>query len=56
MTDVRVPLPKPEVKGEGRVQYRCAECGEMFDPEDGVIVADRSYHVPHAPQEPPNGR
>ena len=55
MTDVLVPIPKPEVRGEGRVLYRCATCGEQMPPEDAVIVADNSYHPDHAP-EGPDGR
>lgn len=49
-------LPKPEVKGVGHIQYRCASCGELMDPEDALIVAERSYHRAHAPQEPQDGR
>ena len=44
-------LPKPEVRGEGRVQYRCASCETLMDPESAVIVADLSYHPEHAPEE-----
>ena len=56
MTDVRVDLPKPEIRGEGRVLYRCASCGEQMEPEDAVIRNDRSYHPEHAPREDPDGR
>lgn len=52
MTDVRVQLPKPEIRGVGRVLYRCAECGELMEPETAVVVADRSYHVDHQPETP----
>lgn len=43
-------LPKPELRGVGKVLYRCADCGEMMEPETSVIVADRSYHPDHAPE------
>lgn len=46
-----VDLPKPEIRGEGLVLYRCAECGETMGPSDAVIVADRSYHPDHAPED-----
>jgi hypothetical protein len=46
---------KPEVRGSGRVLYRCAECGEQMEPDAAVIVADNSYHIEHAP-ETPDGR
>lgn len=49
-------LPKPEVKGFGTVRYRCAGCGDLMDPEDAVMVADRSYHPEHAPKEDDDGR
>ena len=52
MTDIRVQLPKPEIKGVGHVRYRCASCGELMEPRDAVIVADRSYHPSHAPEDP----
>ena len=52
MTDVRLPIPKPEVRGEGRVLYRCADCGELMEPDQSVIVADKSYHPDHAPESP----
>jgi len=45
-------LPKPEVKGVGRVLYRCAACGEMMEPEASVIVANLSYHPEHTPENP----
>lgn len=51
MSDVKVSLPKPEVKGVGRIQYRCASCGDLMDPEDAVIVNDKSYHLAHAPED-----
>lgn len=43
-------LPKPEIRGEGRVLYRCASCGELMEPEKAVIVADLSYHPDHTPE------
>lgn len=43
-------LPKPEIRGIGRVLYRCATCGEQMEPEAAVIVAGKSYHVAHAPE------
>lgn len=49
MVNVRVSLPKPEIRGVGHVWYRCATCGELMEPADAVIVADRSYHPDHAP-------
>jgi DNA-directed RNA polymerase subunit RPC12/RpoP len=42
--------PKPEVRGTGRVLYRCAECGEQMEPDAAVIVADKSYHPEHTPE------
>jgi hypothetical protein len=48
-------LPKPEIRGEGRVLYRCADCGEMMEPEEAVIIADLSYHLDHTPENN-NGR
>ena len=42
--------PKPEVRGSGRVLYRCADCGEHMEPDAAVIVADKSYHPEHAPE------
>ena len=52
MSDVRVALPKPEIRGVGRVQYRCAACGQLMEPEDSVIADGRSYHPEHAPELP----
>jgi hypothetical protein len=43
-------LPKPEIRGVGKVLYRCADCGEMMEPADAVIVNDLSYHLDHAPE------
>lgn len=43
-------LPKPEVRGEGRIQYRCADCGDLMEPDDAVLVNDKSYHPDHAPE------
>lgn len=48
-------LPKPEIRGIGRVQYRCADCGELMEPEAAVIVHDRSYHTEHAPESNDDG-
>ena len=49
-------LPKPEIRGEGRVRYRCADCDELMEPEEAVLVEGRSYHPAHAPQEIVDGR
>ena len=43
-------LPKPELRGVGKVQYRCAFCGELMEPEEAVMVADLSYHSDHVPE------
>lgn len=43
-------LPKPEIRGVGHVQYRCAGCGGLMDPEQAVIVNDLSYHPEHTPE------
>lgn len=43
-------VPKPKVDGVGKVMYRCATCGEQMEPEAAVIVADKSYHPEHAPE------
>lgn len=56
MADVRVALPKPEIKGIGHVLYRCAGCGELMEPTDAVIVADRSYHPAHLPENDTDAR
>lgn len=40
-------LPKPEVKGIGHVQYRCADCGDLMEPDEAVIHDGRSYHRTH---------
>ena len=50
MTDVRVELPKPEIRGVGHILYRCAACGDLMEPELAVIVQDRSYHPDHSPE------
>jgi hypothetical protein len=55
MTDSKVQLPKPEIRGVGHVRYRCAKCGEMMEPTEAVIVNQLSYHKDHAP-EMTNGR
>lgn len=47
-----VQLPKPDIRGTGRIQYRCAYCGELMEPEGAVLVAERSYHPHHAPEKP----
>jgi hypothetical protein len=54
MADDRVQLPKPELRGVGHIQYRCADCGELMAPEAAVIVDGRSYHPDHT-QEAPDG-
>lgn len=43
-------LPKPEVRGIGKVLYRCADCDELMEPEAAVIVANLSYHPNHVPE------
>ena len=48
-------LPKSEVRGVGRVTYRCAGCGESLEPEDAMVVDGHSYHPDHLP-EPDDGR
>lgn len=48
MSDTRTA--KPEIRGEGRVLYRCADCGDYMEPDAAVIVADKSYHPEHAPE------
>ena len=50
MTDVRLDLPKPEIRGTGEVLYRCAACDELMPPAAAVIVNDRSYHIEHPPE------
>lgn len=50
MTDVRLDLPKPEIRGTGEVLYRCAACDALMAPTAAVIVADLSYHPDHAPE------
>ena len=49
-------LPKPEIRGVGHVQYRCSSCDELMEPEDAVIVDDRSYHPEHSPENVNDGR
>lgn len=56
MAEVRVHLPKPEVRGVGHIRYRCAACGVLMEPEDAVMIADRSYHPEHVPEEPADAR
>lgn len=51
MSDVRLSLPKPEVKGIGHVMYRCADCGDLMEPEGAVMCDGKSYHPEHEPQE-----
>lgn len=55
MTDVKLALPKPEIRGIGKIMYRCAACGELLEPAEAVLVDDLSYHPDHAP-EMTNGR
>lgn len=43
-------LPKPEVRGVGKIMYRCATCGELMEPAAAVVVANKSYHPDHAPE------
>jgi hypothetical protein len=42
--------PKAEIRGVGRVLYRCAKCDELMEPEAAVVVNGRSYHPDHAPE------
>jgi hypothetical protein len=49
-------LPKPELRGVGHIRYRCADCGQLMEPEDAVIVQGQSYHVHHQPEETDHGR
>lgn len=56
MTNVRLALPKPEVKGVGHVLYRCAGCGATSEPTTQVVIDGRSYHPEHIPPEDPRGR
>jgi hypothetical protein len=46
-----VDLPKPELRGEGQVLYRCAKCSELMDPADAVIASGKSYHPDHTPED-----
>lgn len=48
-------LPKPEVRGEGSIRYRCAECGELMDPDQAVLLDGKSFHHEHVPEEPSHG-
>jgi hypothetical protein len=50
MTDVKLALPKPEIRGVGHVRYRCAKCGELMEPEDATLIGGQSYHPHHAPE------
>lgn len=50
MAEIRVNLPKPELRGVGHVLYRCAHCRELMEPERAVIIAGHSYHPDHAPE------
>jgi len=43
MTEAR--LPKPEIRGEGTVTYRCASCRETV--ERPVIKDGKPYHPEH---------
>ena len=55
MTDAIFALPKPKLEGIGHILYRCADCGELMEPEEAVIVRDCSYHSEHTPEDT-NGR
>lgn len=44
MTNVRLALPKPEVRGVGHVRYRCADCGGLDDPSLFDIRDGHSFH------------
>jgi hypothetical protein len=62
--------PKPEVRLEGTITYRCSGCGDLIDGahvlwplEDGRVMSiTRAYHHDHLPQPhdtrevKPNGR
>lgn len=57
MSNVRLALPKPEIRGVGTVLYRCAGCGAASEPETQVVIDGRSYHPEHLPkEEAPRGR
>lgn len=51
-------LPKPEIRGEGRVIYRCADCkgpiefNPVFVPQLPLTPQTKTYHREHVP----NGR
>ena len=49
---IETRLPRPKVNGSGKVLYRCARCGDQMEPEAAVIVADKSYHPEHVPENP----
>lgn len=68
--DNLLQFPKPEIRGEGAVTYRCAECGEMIEGEatfsDGqfrypgfwpLLLNEkvRTFHDQHAPEGAING-
>lgn len=54
----RTLLPKPEVRGEGAITYRCARCQEpikdepKFHPPLPLTSQTKTYHKEHLP----NGR
>lgn len=50
MTENETRLPKPEIRGVGKVLYRCATCAETLEPEDAEIVEGLSYHPEHVPE------
>lgn len=49
-------LPKPELRGVGRILYRCATCGELMEPTDAVVTDGIAYHPDHAPERTTDGR
>ena len=49
-------LPRPELRGVGKVMYRCAKCGELMEPERAVVMGGKSYHPDHVPETEDNGR
>jgi len=50
MAEGEALLPKPEIRGTGHVQYRCAFCEDLMEPEDAVVVNGLSYHPDHVPE------
>lgn len=51
MAEAKALLPKPEIRGFGHVLYRCADCGELMEPDAAVVVENRSYHPDHVPEK-----